>query len=69
MLAALSMSCFFLNGVANAPRLIQHTYRAIKLQINIKGQIKASKCNPFVGIVAFFFTVGDKSFYCVNNHG
>lgn len=44
MLTAMLWSLFFfLNGLANAHTLIQHTHIAVKLQMDVKGQTKASK--------------------------
>lgn len=47
---------FFLNDLANVPRFLQHMSVALKLQINVKGQIKASKY-LFVWEHSFFVQV------------
>lgn len=64
-LTAMLWSCFYLNGLANTHRLIQHTCIPVKLQIDVKGQIKASKSNRFICIVAVFLRAGDNIFCCV----
>lgn len=49
------LDMFFLNSLESTHRLIQHVFMEVKLQIDFKGQMQASKCNPLICTIVFFF--------------
>jgi len=48
------LDMFFLNSLESTHRPIQQVFMEVKLQIDFKGQMQASKCNPLICTIVFF---------------